>query len=148
MQTLLPFDDFKLSALVLTDRLLEQQIEDCITILETLHETNQAKDWNHPIVKAWSGSELQLCEFGFTCLDQWTKRRKYSNWSEEKDRRLEWHLDLAGGGEMTMPPWFGKNEVHLEYQGLLRYLDPNTYEKVFDKVATCSPDRFRYPLDV
>jgi len=91
---------------------------------------------------------LQLAEFGLSCVDMYLKRYPTAPDVVELAERLEWHLEIAEGGEMTKPSWFGRDEIHREYQGLLRHLDPAHYEKVFTTVETCSPERFRYPLDV
>ncbi len=147
MHTLLPYDDFKLSALALTDQLLKQQVVDCITILETLHETGQGDgDFDHPTVQAWRGCELQLCEFGLNCAEQYLKRHIGEKWVESNVERLEFHLDLAEGGDMEKPSWFGEDWVHLEYKGLLLFLDPDHYETIWPNVAPLQGlDRFRYP---
>jgi len=146
MHTLLPYDDFKLSALALTDELLQRQIEDCLAIVEILHETDKAEgDFDHPTVQAWRGSELQLCEFGLSCVEVYLRRNADAQGALEAEKRLEWHLDLAEGGDMTKPSWYGTDWIHTEYQGLLRFLDPLVYEQRFPNVTTCTPDRFRYP---
>jgi hypothetical protein len=146
MHTLLPFDDYKLTALALTNNLLRRQIDDCITILEIVHETGLVTtDFRHPTVEAWRGCELQLCEFGLTCADTLQVREPNNTSLPEKVERLEFHLELAQGGDMEKPKWFGLDWVHLEYQGLLRWIDPATYDKVFVNVQTCPPERFRYP---
>ncbi len=148
MHTLLPFDDFKVSALCLSDKLLEQQINDCVSLLETLHETDKATvPLSHPMVKAWQGCELQLCEFGLSCVEIYRARKPSQPllFSEEYSS-LARHMNLAESGEMTLPSWFGKPEVHDEYKGLLRSLDPARYEPIFASVETVSPEDFRYPI--
>src|SRR5690349_9322278 len=116
MHTLLPYDDFGLSALALEDDHLKQQIADCTAMLETLHETDRAVDPKDPTIQAWRGFELQLCEFGLVCTDAYLKRRHMDKWTYSKAERLEWHLDMAEGGDMSKPPWFGVDWVHLEYK--------------------------------
>ena len=146
MHTLLPFDGFKLSALCLSDRLLIQQVNDCVSLLETLHETDKATlPFTHVMVKVWQGSELQLCEFGLTCVETYKLRYPSSVTLNDHYNSLIQHMDLAESGEMTLPAWFGKDEVHDEYKGLLRFLDPARYEPIFASIRTCRPENFRYP---
>lgn len=146
MHTLLPYDDFRISAMALSDTLLAKQIKDCVTILNTLHEVGKpTTDPRNPTVKAWKGYELQLCEFGLDCCDEW-KRRHGENEERNNDRAaLEQHLDWAATGNMEKPPWVGDENVHLDYRGLLVYLEPEKYSTLFN-VKPCEPNNFRYPV--
>lgn len=150
MHTLLPFDDFKITAICLSSDHLIRQANDCIAILDRIHEINGLTDWTDKTVQAWRGHELQLCEFGLECCD--TLRRRLKSTSAEGDGHLETallrHLELAEGGDMTLPEWFGDDDVHLEYKGLLIHMDPERYQPMWPSVAPCSPKNFRYPQEI
>lgn len=152
MHTLLPYDDFRVAALCLTNGLLRQQIADCVEILDIIHEVDgNTGKYNDPTVKAWEGSELQLCEFGLCCVEVAVARshpKGLTDATAQNWLKLEKHLDLASDGDLERPSWFGDDRVHREYQGLLRHFDPEHYEHVFPNVATCEPERFRFPLEI
>lgn len=146
MHTLLPFDDFKITAIALSSGDLREQAQDCTAILDRIHEIDGIPDWTDKTVQAWRGSELQLCEFGLTCCEILARRTGITEIALEA--RLEHHLDLAEGGDMGFPAWWGDEEVHLEYKGLLIYRNPERYQPMWPSVASCPPERFRYPLEI
>jgi hypothetical protein len=134
--------------MALTVPLLEQQIRDCIAILNCLHEDGPTTALSiDPIVKMWKGYELQLAEFGLDCCDELFTRssEKKGMWTDER-ARLEQHLDWATSGNMEKPPWLDDPNILLDYKGILVGIDPMRYKAMFGNIAPCEPENFRYPV--
>lgn len=132
MQTFLPYPDYKMSAAVLdTPRLGKQRVE-VLQILNTLHdiptETGKPRGWaNHPAVRMWRSSELQLCEYGLVVVDEW-RLRGYKDTCYDK---IAQHMEWAEGGNMLKPAWFGDIDFHESHKSNLLRKDPEHYGKFF-----------------
>jgi hypothetical protein len=131
MQIILPYPDFKESAAVLSDQDLKAQIKDVIGVVEEILQINDESD-ELAVKEAerWIHCEMQLVEYGLTCVDELESRELEDRSSEHK---LEWLLEATSeDGRMDKPLWFGELFVHENWQKFLVEHDPDFYTGKFD----------------
>lgn len=139
MQTFLPFGSFMQTAECLDMRRLGKQRVEAKQILQCLLEEGSTGWSNHPIVLAWWGHEEALAVYGLYICSEWN-RRGY------RDTLFPWfqtyRLALRdGGSHMTeFPAWTKMSEVHMAYQRLLVWKQPEIYEEIFDFVQLKEPE--------
>lgn len=145
IQTWLPLPDFTESVRALSDEHLGLQRLHVLELMEHFHDVDVSElpagyeTYNvtgHPIERMWAGYELQLCEYGLECCDEWTQRKGKRDWIYDKLAR---HLDWATSEDANMnkPNWFGNVDFHYAHQAALVRLDENHYRPQF----LVSPER-------
>jgi len=140
MQTYLPYPHFDKSAEVLDTKRLGKQIEDCVKILDTLHEVNDTGLENHPLVRMWKFYEVRLSQFGLSCCQEWFERNEIDH---ELLMRMTDHQVYAEGETTEFPIWWGDVDIHLQYRRLLIGEDKNFYQAMWPQLKPLK--KFRYP---
>lgn len=145
MQTLLPLTDFDETAKILRTTDLENQILQCIIVLDTLHEVEgRSTGWrNHPVMEMWRGHEAHLCHYSLTMCDEFKYRYRYE---PEQAERIRWHLDnvtCVEDFEMTKPEWMEDplqmNLLQRSHRSFLMSKDSRFYRKYKWDVPTGLP---------
>lgn len=137
MQTFLPYPDPAETARCLrTDDLLEQ-INDVLTILGVLHETESTGWALHPVVKMWAGYDVHLGNYGLVLIEEATHRTGLSasviGDIAQKGDKIAWHLECATSGEYTLvsPRWMTSPDLHEAHRSELLRRDPMYYRSFF-----------------
>lgn len=128
MQTFLPFESFKESAMSLDRARLGKQRVETLQILQALDKSKNQKlekvGWiNHPATKMWNGSELSLVEYGIAICDEWIDRG-YNDTCREKIGIFETKFS----SNKTRPWWLGMDKLHLSHRAMLYSKDPDFYQ--------------------
>ncbi|NYI06742.1 hypothetical protein FHU37_003685 [Allostreptomyces psammosilenae] len=132
MQTFLPHPGFATSARLLDDRRLGKQRVETFQILRALVWPSYG--WkNHPAVAMWRGFVPALVSYGTAVCAEWTARGhqdslarqlaeftggRVAGWAELRERGL-------------LPPWLGRQAVHLSHRSALLRKDPGYYRPLF-----------------
>jgi len=133
MQTFLPLPSFRGSAGVLDNKRLGKQRVECKQILLCLgvqvgEHMPGRKGWrNHPAVRMWEGSELQLAAYSILVCREWRARGF-------KDTLLAqfmavYHELRAQVESNPYPPWFGWEDLHASHRSNLLRKDPKYYSQ-------------------
>ena len=141
MQTFLPYPDFARTAAVLDDRRLGKQRVEVLQILNAMHRTSGG--WiNHPATRMWRGYEPALVAYGIAVIDVWTATGR----ADTVRGRILPHLhgepartqgELAALGRL--PPWLGRDDVHVAYRSALVRKKPALYRPLFPSVEEDLP---------
>lgn len=119
MQTFLPYDNFRTSAMVLDRARLGKQRVETLQILNAL--MGLSKGWaNHPATKMWAGYEGALWLYGQTMIGEW-ETRGYRN-----------NMVLPGSfkaDDIVFPPWLGDPAFHASHRSNLLRKDPLWYNQ-------------------
>lgn len=140
MQTFLPYPDFLQSARALDQRRLGKQRVEAIQVLRGL--TRPGYGWrNHPAVKMWAGYEEALVRYGLDVCAVWCEPGRADTCAPtliadltaacEVDR-VRTQAELAGAGEL--PPWLGREDLHLSHRSSLLRKDPEHYRPIFGDI--------------
>lgn len=149
MQTWLPYPNFEESVKCLRLEELAIQRYQVLELMEEFHqvpleETQLPEDYKPHhlddlefigLITMWTGYELQLCEYGLVCCDEWQQRRSKRDPMYEK---LDFHLMCASNCEDvdgTKPNWFGDVDFHLSHQAGLVRIAPAHYSSYFQVSA-------------
>lgn len=117
MQTFLPYENFKNTALCLDRQRLGKQRVETLQILNTL--LGLSEGWrSHPAVKMWRGYEAALWLYGQTMIGEWVARG-YKN-----TMVLPGHFTAK---DLKMPPWLGDKRLHASHRSNLLRKDPVWY---------------------
>jgi hypothetical protein len=122
MQTFVPLTDFDAIAACLDDKRLgamrreSRQVYDTILMKPTKKGTPRKGYVNHPIVKMWRGYENALQAYTNAMIREWIKRGK-NNAMEITE--IE--------GNIILPPWWGRNDVHASHRSNLYHKLPEHY---------------------
>lgn len=89
---------------------------------------------NHSATRMWQGHELALARFGETNCLVWAERRGHD---PETGTGHETLNDMRGwvawlvqhGADPTMPPWWGRADVHASHRSVLLFKDPDYYAR-------------------
>ena len=126
MQTFLPIDSFQESALVLDDKRLRNQRNECKVILKTLLGMYPMKNgrpggWpHHPAVKMWQGYEQSLCRYAIVICETHIAR-------EYSDSLLPFFIEMRNKlPKCGDPLWFG-GRIHSSHRSNLLRKNPNWY---------------------
>ncbi len=137
MQTFLPYPDFLRSAHALDQRRLGKQRVETIQVLRGL--TRPGYGWrNHPAVKMWAGYEEALVRYGLDICTVWCAAGRADTCAGTLAAdlaagcgigsvRSQYELSLAG----DLPPWLGREELHLSHRSSLLRKDPEFYQPRF-----------------
>jgi len=143
MQTFLAYPDFVKSAQCLDSKRLGKQRVECLQILKAL--TMPDYGWkNHPIVKMWKGYEMELCNYGWTICEEWTKRGFLDTVGVkiyESSRRIRMQDEYL----TWMESWLGNESFHLSHQSNLLRKDYAHYSKYFPNVPNDLPYQWYNP---
>ncbi|RZU71980.1 hypothetical protein EV384_0314 [Micromonospora kangleipakensis] len=133
MQTFLPYPDFLASARTLDQKRLGKQRVETIQVLRGL--TRPDYGWrNHPAVKMWAGYEEALTRYGLDVCAVWCEPGRADTCAATMVTDLatacgittvRTQAELAGAGEL--PPWLGRDDLHLSHRSSLLRKDPAHY---------------------
>ncbi len=116
MQTFLPCEDFRESALLLDSRRLGKQRVEAYHILNSLE---RGDGWrHHPAVKMWAGYEEWLKLYFNAVAEEWIFRGFVHNLGFYK-------VESAG----AKPPWLGNPQFHASHRAALLAKDPHYYSR-------------------
>ncbi|GAB3246162.1 MSMEG_6728 family protein [Micromonospora halotolerans] len=140
MQTFLPYPDFLASARTLDQKRLGKQRVETIQVLRGL--TRPDYGWrNHPAVKMWAGYEEALTRYGLDMCAVWCEPGRADTCAATMATDLatacgialiRTQSELAEAGEL--PPWLGREDLHLSHRSSLLRKDPGHYGPQFDDV--------------
>ena len=137
MQTFLPYADFERTAEVLDDRRLGKQRVEVLQICNALHK--ERGGWvNHPVTRMWRGYEPALVAYGLAIVREWTAQDRADTVGEKllphlhgETERTQEELEELG----MLPPWLGREDIHLAYRSALVRKDPDFYRPLFPDVV-------------
>ncbi|MFG3705739.1 MSMEG_6728 family protein [Micromonospora sp. NPDC047670] len=137
MQTFLPYPDFLASARTLDQKRLGKQRVETIQVLRGL--TRPTYGWrNHPAVKMWAGYEEALTRYGLDVCAVWCEPGRADTCATTMTAdlaaacgltRVRTQAELAEAGEL--PPWLGREDLHLSHRSSLLRKDPGHYRPIF-----------------
>lgn len=140
MQTFLPYPDFLASARTLDQKRLGKQRVETIQVLRGL--TRPDYGWrNHPAVKMWAGYEEALTRYGLDMCAVWCEPGRADTCAATMATDLasacgvtliRTQAELAEAGEL--PPWLGREDLHLSHRSSLLRKDPAHYGPRFGDV--------------
>ncbi|MDH6464513.1 hypothetical protein M2302_004713 [Micromonospora sp. A200] len=140
MQTFLPYPDFLASARTLDQKRLGKQRVETIQVLRGL--TRPTYGWrNHPAVKMWAGYEEALTRYGLDMCAVWCEPGRADTCAGTMTtdlnaacgiERIRTQAELAGAGEL--PPWLGREDLHLSHRSSLLRKDPEHYRPQFGDI--------------
>ncbi|WP_433283606.1 MSMEG_6728 family protein [Micromonospora sp. CA-244673] len=140
MQTFLPYPDFLASARTLDQKRLGKQRVETIQVLRGL--TRPDYGWrNHPAVKMWAGYEEALTRYGLDMCAVWCEPGRADTCAATMATDLasacaitliRTQAELAEAGEL--PPWLGRDDLHLSHRSSLLRKDPAHYGPQFGDV--------------
>ncbi|KAB1912058.1 MSMEG_6728 family protein [Micromonospora sp. AMSO31t] len=140
MQTFLPYPDFLASARTLDQKRLGKQRVETIQVLRGL--TRPDYGWrNHPAVKMWAGYEEALTRYGLDMCAVWCEPGRADTCAATMATDLasacgialiRTQAELADAGEL--PPWLGRDDLHLSHRSSLLRKDPAHYGPQFGDV--------------
>jgi hypothetical protein len=140
MQTFLPYPDFLASARMLDQKRLGKQRVETIQVLRGL--TRPDYGWrNHPAVKMWAGYEEALTRYGLDMCAVWCEPGRADTCAATMATDLatacgialiRTQPELAAAGEL--PPWLGREDLHLSHRSSLLRKDPAHYGPQFGDV--------------
>jgi hypothetical protein len=121
MQTFMPYNCFKLTALSLDNKRLGKQRVEAWQVLRALR--GETKGWvNHPATVMWRGYEQALIHYGMTICAEW-QERGFKDSLYDKFRTQ--HLSLS----YAEPWWMGYEPLHTSHQSNLYRKDANYYSE-------------------
>jgi hypothetical protein len=145
MQTFLPYPEFSRTARALDPRRLGKQRVETLQVLRGL--TRPAYGWrHHPAVKMWAGYEEALVRYGLDVCAVWSEPGRADTCAASLIGDLvaacgitavRGQKALAGAGEL--PPWLGREDVHLSHRSALLRKDPDFYRPVFGDLPVDLP---------
>lgn len=115
----MPYADFQKSAQCLDRQRLGKQRVECLQILRCLLGITQG--WrNHPAVRMWKSSPLDLAEYGLIICNEWIRRGYRDSCKQQIISLVPQFSDCYTLGR---PSWFGDMTFHHSHQSnLLRKL--------------------------
>lgn len=123
MQTFLPLEGFRASAVVLDRQRLGKQRVETMQLLNALLDGG---GWsNHPAARMWRGYEGALLVYGLEICASWTSRG-YKDTCYDKLVAIGQAHDLR---DPTPPPWVGDPGFHASHRSNLLRKDPAWYRQ-------------------
>ena len=142
--TLLPSSSFTVSAAVLSDGLLNNQLVDCLKLFRALTGQERIEWMTDQGVMMWYGCEYALYLYATICDRDWQIRRGGGHMSHEAWYRfdIEYHkwfnarrLDPDYSSSwFAFPDWLGSDAIHKSHQAYLKHCDPKRYEHKWPNV--------------
>lgn len=147
MQTFLPYADFTKSAKALDNKRLGKQRGECKQILRALGVqigpdplSIHYYGWrNHPAVKMWRGSEIELLWYGMVVCDEWV-RRGYNDNVKQQFWEAYRKCTPEQIAQTPAPSWLGSEKFHLSHKSNLIRKLPEHYGPMWPDV----PDNLPY----
>jgi len=142
VQTFLPYPDFLASARSLDQRRLGKQRVEAIQVLRGL--TRPGYGWrHHPAVKMWAGYEEALTRYGLDVCAVWCAQGRadtcaatlvadFATARGVSAVPIRTQAELADAGEL--PPWLGRDDLHLSHRSSLLRKDPDHYRPQFGDI--------------
>jgi hypothetical protein len=113
-------------------RLGKQRVE-VLQLLNSLYKPNY-KGWkNHPCREMWRGYEQALVVYGLAVCSEW-KSRGYKDTCYEKINAF------SKNGDLIIPPWIGREDIHLSHKSRLIQKYPEHYKSLWPD----APDNLEY----
>lgn len=126
MNTFLPYADFSKSANSLDNKRLGKQRVEVLQMLNKIHGLTKGKGWtNHPCTRMWSKHPNALVTYGIAVCKAW-RSRGFKDTCLEKIQK-HYKPDLTE----DMPPWLGRDDLHLSHQSNLIQKDKIFYKTKF-----------------
>jgi len=140
VQTFLPYPDFAASAAVLDPRRLGKQRVEALQVFRAL--TREKYGWKrHPAVRMWAGYTEALVCYGLVVCAAWTAMDRPDtcavSLTSEYGGPAREQAALAAAGEL--PPWLGRDDLHLSHRSSLLRKDPEWYRPVFGDIPDDLP---------
>jgi hypothetical protein len=140
MQTFLPYSDFRASAATLDPRRLAKQRVEAFQVLRAL--IRQEYGWKrHPAVRMWAGYEEALVRYGLEVCAVWCAADRAdtcaTSIAAEYGRPVRTQSELAVASEL--PPWLGREDLHLSHRSALVRKDPEWYRPLFGDIPDDLP---------
>jgi hypothetical protein len=145
VQTFLPYSDFLASAGVLDQRRLGKQRVEAIQVLRGL--VSPGYGWrHHPAVKMWAGYEEALVRYGLDVCAVWCATGRADTCAGTLTvelaqacgvHRVRGQPELAESDDL--PPWLGRDDLHLSHRSSLLRKDPAFYRPLFGALPTDLP---------
>lgn len=135
--TLLPSSSFTVSASVLSDRLLNNQIVDCLKIFRALTGQERVEWKTDQGVMMWYGCEYALYLYATICDRDWQIRRgghmSHEAWRKFDREYHRWFNAQAfdpgySSSWFVFPEWLGYDPIHKSHQAYLKHRDPKQYK--------------------
>jgi hypothetical protein len=143
MQTFLPYEDYRQSAVVLDVRRLGKQRVEAYQIAKVLLDPSAKAGWrNHPAVRMWRGYERSLIHYTCAMCDHWTTYLRadgtpYQDTIREKIETLGRAFNVSP--EEIRPAWLGDEDLHRSHQSnLIRKLSSH-YQSFWPGVSAELP---------
>ena len=132
MQTFGPEPSVTRSLMVLDYKRLGKQRVEAKQVLRALR--GETKGWvHHPAVRMWRGYEGALVQYGIAACRVWLM-------CGYNDSLLPYFTEMAKEyPDITMPPWFGKDDFHRAHQSNLVRKDPDYYRQFYPDVPDDLP---------
>lgn len=119
MQTFMPYNSYKLSALTLDNKRLGKQRVEAWQVLRALR--GETKGWvNHPATVMWRGYEQSLIRYGMVMCAEW-QERGFNDSLYDKFYAEFQTMDHPD------PWWMGFEPLHTSHQSNLYRKDANYY---------------------
>lgn len=134
MQTFLPYADFAQSAKCLDMKRLGKQRVEVLQLLNSLTGKTKGGWVNHPAREMWRGYEQALVEYGLVICNEWTSRG-YKDTCYDKI-----HAFFNESVPLTLPPWVGREDIHLSHKSRLIQKYPEHYRPLWPDI----PDNLEY----
>jgi hypothetical protein len=140
VQTFLPYPDFRASASTLDLRRLGKQRVEALQVLRALVRPEYG--WKrHPAVRMWTGYEEALTRYGLDVCAVWCAAGRTDTCATsivaEYGRPVRSQSDLAVASEL--PPWLGREDLHLSHRSALVRKDPEWYRPLFGDIPDDLP---------
>lgn len=130
MNTFLPYKDFTKSAQTLDNKRLGKQRVEVLQMLNKIHGLNKGKGWhNHPCTKMWSRYPNALVSYGIDICKVWRSRGFKDTCLEKIQKHYKEELSNE------MPPWLGREDLHISHQSNLIRKSPEHYGPQFPGIA-------------
>jgi hypothetical protein len=140
VQTFLPYPDFRASAATLDLRRLGKQRVEALQVLRAL--VRDTYGWKrHPAVRMWTGYEEALVRYGIEVCAIWCAIGRAdtcaTSLTAEYGRPVRTQSELAAADEL--PPWLGREDLHLSHRSSLVRKDPDWYRPLFGDIPDDLP---------
>lgn len=133
MQTFLPYPDFAASAAVLDNKRLGKQRVETLQVMKAL--TVPGYGWqHHPVTAMWRGFRPALMAYQVATCEAWSARG-FADTCLVKTLEVladsPADLELYSSGDLELPPWFGRPDLHLSHRSKLLAKAPDFYRPLF-----------------
>jgi hypothetical protein len=130
MQTFLPFADFAMSAAVLDNKRLGNQLRENKQIMTALMLN---RGWvNHPATLMWRKYEWALCQYHEAIYREWTYERGFKSHTQTYDDLFDiYERGKTWTEAKVWPYWLGDPTFHDSHKSTLLRKNPAHYAQYF-----------------